>query len=222
MPGPFITVIEGAGVIFAGLSGILEARRKGMDLVGVSSVALITAFGGGTLRDVLLDRRPFYWAAHPYYVVTICLLSVAYLYGPERLRRTAHTAGNATAGAVFDAVGLGLFAVVSTYFALAHGEAPFLASLFGVIGSTFGGVLRDIVCNEVPVMFIPGGLYATAAFAGSWTAILLGMAGLAERNAGIAGGLATVALRIAAIRYNLGLPAVRQTAEARVPDSTRH
>jgi len=221
MTGPFITVIEGAGVIFAGLSGILEARRKGMDLVGVSSVALITAFGGGTLRDLLLDRRPFYWAANPYYVGAIFLLSIAYLYGPERLRRTAHTAGSATAGAVFDAFGLGLFAVVSTYYALAHGEAPFLASLFGVMGSTFGGVLRDIVCNEVPVMFIPGGLYATAAFAGSWLAILLSRAGLPDRNAGLAGGLATAALRIAAIRYNLGLPAVRQTAEAPLPDSTK-
>jgi len=219
MTVPFITIIEGAGVIFAGLSGVLEARRKGMDLVGVSSVALITAFGGGTLRDLLLDRRPFYWAAHSNYVIAIFLLSIAYLYGPERLRHTAHTAGSATAGAVFDAVGLGLFAVVSTYFALAHGEAPFIASLFGVMGSTFGGVLRDIVCNEVPVMFIPGGLYATAAFAGSWIAILLRMAGLVEYNAGIVGGLATTALRIAAIRYNLGLPAVRRTAEARIPDS---
>ena len=221
MAGPFVTIIEGAGVIFAGLSGILEARRKGMDLIGVGSVALITAFGGGTLRDLLLDRRPFYWAAHPYYVAAIFLLAIAYLYGPDRLRRTAHSAGSATAGAVFDAVGLGLFAVVSTYFALAHGEGPFIASLFGVMGSTFGGVLRDIVCNEVPVMFIPGGLYATAAFAGSWIAILLGRAGMSEHNAGLAGGLATTALRIAAIRYNLGLPAVRQTAEARIPDSTK-
>jgi uncharacterized membrane protein YeiH len=218
MTTPFITIIEGAGVIFAGLSGTLEARRKGMDLVGVTAVALITAFGGGTLRDLLLDRRPFYWAGHPYYVAAIFVLSIGYLYGPGYFRRTAHTAGTATAAGVFDAVALGLFAVVSTYYALAQGQAPFIATLFGVIGSCFGGVLRDIVCNEVPVMFVPGGLYATAAFAGSWIAILLGMAGIPERNAGLAGGLATAVLRIAAIRYNLGLPAVRQTAEARIPD----
>jgi uncharacterized membrane protein YeiH len=207
------TVIEGAGVVLAALSGIIEARRKRMDLVGVCAVAFITAFGGGTLRDLLLDRRPFYWQGNPSYSLLIFGLSVIYLYGPGVFRRAASNPRLELPEQVLDALSLGLFSVVSTFFALEHGLTLFIASIFGVIGSTFGGVIRDIVCNEVPLMFVPGGLYASAAFLGSWALIGGMQAGLAPTTAAAIGWVVGTGTRLLAIRYNLGLPQIRHTEE---------
>lgn len=206
-------VIEGAGVVLAGLSGIIEARRKRMDLVGVYAVAFITAFGGGTLRDLLLDRRPFYWQGNPRYSLVIFALSVIYLYGPSRLRRAASHPRLELPEQVLDALSLGLFSVVSTFFALDHGSTLFIASIFGVIGSTFGGVIRDIVCNEVPLMFVPGGLYASAAFLGSWALIGAIEAGLDPTTAAVIGWVVGTGVRLLSIRYNLGLPTIPNTGE---------
>ena len=122
------SLIEGAGVVLAATSGIIEARRKGMDLVGVYAVAFITAFGGGTLRDILLDRRPFYWQGNPSYSLIIFVVSVAYLYGPSRLRRAANHPRLELPEQVLDALSLGLFSVVSTIYALEHGSTLFIAS----------------------------------------------------------------------------------------------
>jgi len=207
------SLIEGAGVVLAGLSGIIEARRKRMDLVGVYAVAFITAFGGGTLRDLLLDRRPFYWQGNPTYSLVIFALSVVYLYGPSRIRRAASHPRLELPEQVLDALSLGLFSVVSTFFALDHGSTLFIASIFGVIGSTFGGVIRDIVCNEVPLMFVPGGLYASAAFLGSWALIAGIEAGLTPTTAALIGWVVGTGVRLASIRYNLGLPQIRHTEE---------
>lgn len=207
-------VIEGAGVVIAALSGILEAHRKRMDLVGVYAVAFITAFGGGTLRDLLLDRRPFYWQARPEYALVIFGLSLLYLYGPRRLRHAALHPTLQLPEQLLDAMSLGLFSVVSTFFALDHGSTFFIATIFGVIGSSFGGVMRDIVCNEVPLMFVPGGLYATASFLGSWALIAALQTGLSNTTAALIGWVVCVGLRVLAIRYNLGLPSVRHTEES--------
>ncbi len=210
-------LIEGAGVVTAALSGILEAHRKRMDLVGVYAVAFITAFGGGTLRDLLLDRRPFYWQARPEYTLVIFGLSVLYLYGPSRVRHAAQHPTLDLPEQVLDAMALGLFAAISTVYALDHGSTLFIAAIFGVIGSTFGGVMRDIVCNEVPLMFIPGGLYATAAFLGSWALIAALQVGASNTTAALIGWVVCTGLRLLAIRYNLGLPTVRHTEESPVP-----
>ncbi len=212
-------LIEGAGVVLAALSGIVEARRKRMDLVGVYAVAFITAFGGGTLRDLLLDRRPFYWQGQPYYAVVIFALSVIYLYGPSGFRRAASHPNLVLPEQVLDAFGLGLFSVVSTFYALEHGSTLFIASIFGVIGSTFGGVLRDIVCNEVPLMFVPGGLYATAAFLGSWALIGAVSAGYSTTTCALMGWAVGTGTRVLAIRFHLGLPTPRHTEE--VPTDPR-
>jgi uncharacterized membrane protein YeiH len=207
------SLIEGAGVVLAALSGIIEARRKRMDLVGVYAVAFITAFGGGTLRDLLLDRRPFYWQGNPGYTLLIFGLSVVYLYGPARIRRAASHPRLELPEQVLDALSLGLFTIVSTFFALEHGSTLFIASIFGVIGSTFGGVIRDIVCNEVPLMFVPGGLYASAAFMGSWALIGGLQLGLDATTAAVIGWVVGTGTRLLAIRYNLGLPQIRHTEE---------
>jgi uncharacterized membrane protein YeiH len=196
-----LSVIEIAAVFVSAVSGILEARKKKMDLVGVYSVALMTAFGGGTLRDLLLDRRPFYWIQNYDYPLWIFLLCLAALYLTRRVLLSER------AIAIPDALGLGLFSITGAYYSLQNHESLFIASLFGVITGVFGGVLRDVVCNEIPLVFASStSLYATCSFAGSWVYLLAAQAGFPQMRATIAGIATTFLLRMLAIRFNLRLP----------------
>jgi len=167
----------------------------------VYSVALITAFGGGTLRDLLLDRRPLYWIENESYVIWIFALCVGALY---------FTRGRILPQPVIDipdALGLGLFSITGAYYGLDQHTSLFIASLFGVITGVFGGVLRDVVCNEIPAVFSPStSLYATCSFAGSWAYLLALRAGATHLTGTLAGIALTFLLRMAAIRYNLRLP----------------
>src|ERR1700693_5843736 len=148
-PGSLIKVIEVTAILVSAFSGFIEARRTRMDLVGVFTVAFITAFGGGTLRDILLDVRPLFWVAHQEYAILIFILALV----ATPLIRTLRQIVSDRLIVVADAIGLGLFAIAGVSQAQ-NAEMPiFIASLMGVITGIFGGVLRDIVCNEVPMVF---------------------------------------------------------------------
>jgi uncharacterized membrane protein YeiH len=196
---PLITVISVLGLGAFTLSGVVEAKRKEMDLVGAAAVAFITAVGGGTMRDVLLGRYPIFWIADERYALGIFAFAVISFYS----LRTARLASSAIL--IPDALGLGLFTVTGASYALAYHTSMAIASLLGVITGIFGGVLRDVVCNEIPAVFARTQLYATCALVGAWTFLLLDRAGA---NAGVAlpaGVLATFLLRLAALRYDLRL-----------------
>jgi uncharacterized membrane protein YeiH len=192
--------IELLGIITFALSGIVEARRKGMDLVGVYTVALIAAFGGGTLRDLCLDRTPLFWVANQGYAVLILVLSVgAFLFpGLSRVPERAVL--------IPDALGLGLFSIAGAGFALDAGTSPFIAALLGTATGVFGGVIRDVICNEIPFVFRSRYLYATAAFAGCWLYMLSLEFGVEKGQAVLGGIAAIVLLRLAALRLGLRLP----------------
>ncbi|RJG05658.1 trimeric intracellular cation channel family protein [Noviherbaspirillum cavernae] len=158
------TFLEVLAILVGALSGFAEARNKRMDLVGVFIVAFITAFGGGTLRDILLDKRPLFWVLHQEYAILIAVLSLiatpvlnaSHKFLPQRLIVIA------------DALGLGLFSIVGVSTALEAGMPVFIASMMGVITGIFGGVMRDVICNEVPMVLRDGRPYAVCAFAGCW------------------------------------------------------
>lgn len=201
-------IIEVAGTVFGALSGIVDARRKNMDLVGVYAVGLITAFGGGTVRDLLLDRRPFFWMQRPMYTLVILAMALLYLYAPNAIAWLTARRAQVVA-LVFDALALGFFGMLGASFALANGLAPIIAVLIGVITGVFGGVMRDIIINEVPVVFTPGGFYASAVFAGGCLFTGLAVFGAPRPLALNLGVVVTVALRLLSIRYGLQLPAPR-------------
>ena len=159
-----ITVIEILAILVGAMSGFVEARRKRMDLVGVFTVAFITAFGGGTLRDILLDVRPLFWVEHQEYAILIFVLALV----ATPLVRTIRQIVSERIIVVADAIGLGLFAVAGVSQAQAADMPVFIAAMMGVITGIFGGVLRDIVCNEVPMVFRDGKPYAICAFFGAW------------------------------------------------------
>ncbi|HCN89913.1 MAG TPA: hypothetical protein DIT28_12175 [Oxalobacteraceae bacterium] len=169
-----IKIIEILAILVGAFSGFIEARSKKMDVVGVFTVAFITAFGGGTLRDILLDKRPLFWVAHQEYAILIFVLAL--IAAP--LIRTLRKIVSERLIVVADALGLGLFSIAGVSEALAAGMPIFIASMMGVITGIFGGVLRDIVCNEIPMVLRDGKPYAICAFAGCWAYLLMQKSGV--------------------------------------------
>lgn len=209
--------IELLAVLSSGVFGVLLARRKQLDFVGVFSVAFVVTFGGGTLRDVLLDRRPLFWIENDHYVKILFGLSlVASLIRrwPVGWEKWLHFP---------DALGLGLFSIAGTSHALMAGTSPFIAALLGVITGTCGGVIGDIVCNEVPHLFRPTApLYATCSFVGVWVFQLLAMAHV-HTNVAIWSGVATtVVMRLVALRFDLKLPATKSPEERDADERNRN
>lgn len=159
-----LSAIEFAATLAFALSGLIEAARRRMDVVGIFAVAFITAFGGGTVRDVLLDRRPFFWVEHPGYVWLVFGLTV--VAAPWLHRRRERFTERAML--LPDALGLGLFSVSGVSLSHDLGMPLFVSVMMGVITGVFGGVMRDVICNEVPNVFRDHRPYALCAFAGAW------------------------------------------------------
>ncbi|HEY9738833.1 MAG TPA: trimeric intracellular cation channel family protein, partial [Trichocoleus sp.] len=184
--------IEPLAVLVFAVSGMVPARAKKMDVVGVYIVAFVTALGGGTLRDVLLNQRPLFWVEHPQYPVWILGLVLIFLYGP-RLNLPCQPLATRYIDWI-DALGLGLFSIAGTSAALAQQIPLFPASLFGVITGVFGGVLRDVLIAEIPMIFRQStSLYATCSFAGCWVFLLSWQSGMNDAIAGFL-GIATTTL----------------------------
>ncbi|HEY9620497.1 MAG TPA: trimeric intracellular cation channel family protein [Crinalium sp.] len=200
--------IEAGAVIVAAISGMVAAHHKRLDLVGTYIVAFVTAFGGGTLRDLLLDRRPLFWVEHPEYPIIIFVLSVAFTYAPEFFSPD-QSVGNRLFDLV-DALGLALFSLSGVSYALA-GQIPyFVASLLGVITGVFGGVLRDILLAEIPMIFrTQTSLYATCSFMGCWGFLISLFLGATPTTAAFIGFTITVMFRVISIQYHLTLPTPR-------------
>ena len=185
------------------LSGMLKAAEKKMDIVGAYCMALLVSFGGGTLRDVLLQRRPFFWVEHHYYLWIVLLLSIAFVYLPI-VFKTLRIISRRTN--FIDAMGLALFSLTGLQLSLAAGLPYFPASLIGVITGVAGGVFRDMVVNEIPVIFRPGGLYAIASFAGIWVYILIVRFGGSHLVASLIAFNIIVVLRLLSVFLGISLP----------------
>ena len=191
-----ITAIEVVAVLAAAFSGFAEARAKKMDVVGVFTVAFVTAFGGGTLRDLLLDRRPFFWVEHSWYVIVLLALTMLATPAMRLAQRLVPNWAFVTA----DAIGLGFFSIAGTALALQADMPWIVAAMMGVVTGVFGGVLRDVILNEVPMVLRDGKPYALAAFLGCITYLLMIHSGAPGNFALWAAATFIVAVRMAAWR----------------------
>ncbi|HMR69966.1 MAG TPA: trimeric intracellular cation channel family protein [Rubrivivax sp.] len=197
--------VEALAILAFALSGVIEGARKRLDVVGVSVVAGLAAFGGGTLRDVLLDRRPLFWIEHPGWLWGVLALGIAAML----LMRARHLAPTERAMQWPDAIGLALFNASGLQIALAAGLPALPAVLMGVVTATFGGVLRDIVCNEIPHAFSDHRPYAVCAFAGGWLGVAAAGAGMGEGGVLLLTAVSTLALRALAVVFDWRLPGWR-------------
>jgi len=188
-----------AAVAVNALTGVLDAGRKQMDLVGVVMVGSATALGGGTVRDLLLDRQVF-WIGDQTYLVVALATTLVVFFAVRGLRLPPRLF------LIPDAVGLALFTVVGTQVAL-EWQAPWLvASLLGVITGVVGGVLRDVLCNDVPLVFVRGELYASAAWLGALALIGLQALGVSPVIAAWSGMAVVLAARLLAMAFRITLP----------------
>lgn len=195
-------LIEIVATIAFALSGLLEAARKKLDAVGVVVVAGLAAFGGGTMRDILLDRRPFFWVQHATWLwglLALCALAMLFL-------RARHFEVTERAMLWPDAIGLGLFSASGTDIALQMQMPPIVAVLMGVITAVFGGVLRDIVCNEIPSAFSDHRPYAACSFLGAWVLVVAPWLGASDSVSMIAAAATVTVLRATAMITGYELP----------------
>lgn len=192
--------LDYAGVAVCAVSGALAAGRRSLDLLGVVVIATVTAIGGGTLRDLLLDRHPVFWIANTGYLTAavaaalFTLVYVRFFRPPERLLLVA------------DAFGLALFTISGAHIAQQAGVDGVIVVVMGTVTGVFGGVLRDVLCAEIPMILRKGHIYATAAIAGAAVFVLLDRHGC-DREIVTLSSMAVVAgLRLSAIVWNLQLP----------------
>ena len=197
-----VLALEWLGTAAFAISGVLSAMRKRMDVVGICVCGFLTAFGGGTLRDVLIDRRPFFWVENQ----AVLLATLALCVALALFIRQSHLERGARWLDIPDAIGLGLFCATGVELSWVSGQPALVTILMGVITATFGGVLRDIVCNEIPTAFHDHHPYAVCAFFGGWVVVGLNLLAL-DANAVLMIGAATVtALRLAALYFEWRLP----------------
>ncbi len=191
----WITIIA---VIVSSASAVLKAGFKQFDLFGVIMIAVATGLGGGSLRDMLLDREVFWIADQIFFIVS--LLSAIFVFILSRFINIS-----TKLFLIPDAAGLATFAIAGTLVALLLDTPWLVASFMGVMTGTMGGIFRDILCNETPVVFISP-LYATVSWTGSLLYIYLLHLGVDLGLATITVGLLIFIVRLLAIKYNLSLP----------------
>lgn len=195
------SVLEHFGIAVAAITGVLAARGKRIDLFGVLVLALVTAYGGGTVRDVLMGDLPPVWLRSSAYLLNATVTALVTFFVvrlrplPERVLLVA------------DACALALFTIIGVRKGITLDFIPAVAILLGVITGVAGGILRDVLLGEVPLVFRREiNLYATAALGGAALYVGLHATGVAEQVA-IMGGVAfTLALRLAGIRWKISLP----------------
>ncbi len=198
-------LVETLATVAFALSGVIEAARRRMDAVGVCVVAGLAAFGGGTLRDVLLDRRPFFWVAHAELLWLVLILAIAAMV----FLRGRHFEPTERAMQWPDAVGLGLFAASGTQIGLSADVPALVAVLMGMVTAVFGGVLRDIVCNDIPKVFSDHRPYALCAFCGGWVLVATHAMGVAQWVGLVAAALVATLSRMVAMQLDWQIPAWR-------------
>ncbi|GGH30741.1 membrane protein [Alsobacter metallidurans] len=199
------TALDWLGIVVFAISGALVASRKQMDIVGFALLGVATGIGGGSLRDVLLGLTPVFWVRQPEYLLTCAAVSSVVFF-------TAHLAHSRYRLLLwFDALGLALFAVTGAERALGAGAAPTVAVAMGVVTATFGGVIRDVLGGEMPVV-LSREVYVTAALVGAGAFVASTHLGVSREVAVAVGFTAGFLVRGAALSRGWTLPRYRGRA----------
>ena len=196
----FVYLLEMLGTAAFAASGALAASRKRMDIFGFCVLALLPAVGGGTIRDVIIDRVPVFWVSDNRYVVVAIIAALVVFFAPHR-----KPGGRRKLLVWADAIGLSLFAALGTEICLQHGTGPLVAVMLGVTTAVTGGMIRDVICNEIPLI-LSREIYATAAFAASLSYVGAAGAGLPANASLTISVLIGFVVRALAIRYDWSLP----------------
>lgn len=199
-PEAFVAVLDYWSVLIFAITGALVASRAQLDPVGFIFMAALTAVGGGTLRDLILGRDMVFWVAQPAYVVIAAGAALVVFW-------TAHLFESRYKWLIWlDSVALAVAVAAGVGVAIEGGFGPVIITIMGVVTGTFGGLMRDVVGNEVPLVLKQGQLYLTAAFGGAVTAVVLMWAGLPQGQALVACSVVVWVLRAGSLHWGWQLP----------------
>ncbi|MBP93073.1 MAG: hypothetical protein CMC55_03020 [Flavobacteriaceae bacterium] len=193
--------IDILGTIAFAISGVLVALSKRMDPFGILIIATVTAVGGGTLRDVLIGETPVSWMLNLNYIYVILVstvLTIIFKAKIDYLRKSLF---------LFDTIGIGLYTVVGVEKGITAGLNPIICIALGTMSACFGGVIRDILCNEIPVIFRKE-IYATACILGGLTYFLVRKLPIDNNVVFIIAGLVVITVRLLAVRFKVTLPSL--------------
>jgi uncharacterized membrane protein YeiH len=195
-----LVALDYTSVFIFALTGALVASRAQLDLVGFAFLAALTGIGGGTVRDVLLDRNPIFWIEQPAYLAITTLAALLVFF-------TAHLVESRYQLLIWlDALALGVAVAAGIGVALALEQPAIIAVLMGIVTGCMGGLMRDVVCNEVPLVLKQGELYVSAAFAGAASGVLASSLGLQSMGVLGAAMAVTVILRAGSLAFGWRLP----------------
>jgi uncharacterized membrane protein YeiH len=195
----FIEIFDYTGTLVFAISGTLTAANKRLDFFGATVIGFVTAVGGGTLRDMMLGDTPVAWMRTiNYFLVIVLGILITILFSRQvmKLRRTLF---------LFDTIGIAIFTIIGLNKALAFGIHPPLAVIMGITSAVVGGIIRDTLTNEVPLIFQKE-IYATACIAGALVYLLLHYIGVSEVVNQSITILTIIAIRVVAVKYNISLP----------------
>lgn len=205
--GMLYFIIDILGIIAFAISGVLVAMDKRLDLFGIFIIAFVTSVGGGTLRDILIGNTPVTWMQEEIYMIVIAvtvLFAILFAKHLHHLRKTL---------LLFDSIGIGLFTLLGIEKGLTADLSPIMCIALGTITACFGGVIRDILCNEIPVIFRRKEIYATACILGGSSYFLLILLPFDGAYAYITSILIVIVARLLAVRFHLTLPNIYGTRE---------
>ncbi|MBA3986191.1 MAG: trimeric intracellular cation channel family protein [Flavobacteriales bacterium] len=198
-------IIDILGTIAFAISGVLTAMHKRMDVFGILIIAFVTAVGGGTLRDVLLDVN-ITWMHNMTYVYVIFISAVVAVIFRSKLNYVRKSLF------LFDTIGIGLYTIVGIEKGIQLGLHPIICVALGTMSACFGGVIRDILCTEIPIIFRKE-IYATACIMGGVFYFVLIAVGLETNWVVVISGSVVITIRILAVRFHLSLPSVYRKDE---------
>ncbi|MCL8008894.1 trimeric intracellular cation channel family protein [Gelidibacter japonicus] len=196
----FLQTLDILGTIAFAISGVSVAMNKKMDPFGVLIIAFVTAVGGGTLRDVLIGVTPVTWMTNMTYVYVIFAATVFTVIFKQKINYLR------TSLLLFDSIGIGLYTVVGIEKGLSAGLHPFICISLGTITACFGGVIRDILSNEIPVIFRTKEIYATACILGGITYFLLRQLPIDDNVVFMIAGAVVISVRLIAVKFKISLP----------------
>lgn len=201
----YILILDILGVVAFSISGVLSSLKKKMDAFGILIIAFVTSVGGGTLRDVLLGV-PIMWMQNLTYVhviIVTTILAIIFRKKLSYLRKSLF---------LFDTLGIGLYTVVGVEKGIAQGFSPIICIALGTMSACFGGVIRDILCNEIPQIFRKE-IYATACILGGLSYFVFLKLNLPVSLIFIFSGLVVIIVRLSAVIFKLSLPSVYKKDE---------
>jgi uncharacterized membrane protein YeiH len=187
------------GTVAFAISGALAAMTRKLDLFGVFIIAFVTATGGGTVRDILIGNNPVMWMENTFYIYLISVITFLAIIFRRKLNHLK------TSLFLFDTIGLGVFTITGVEAGIENGLSPIISIALGAITGTFGGVIRDILCNEIPVIFRKE-IYATACIIGALAYVILYDLGVNNDIIYVVTSLIVMSIRLVVVKFKIALP----------------